>query len=235
VSIPRDPFRSIEEAFRRAPLFGALSEDQRAELVRCSRRVDLAAGEHLWEEGAGATHLGLLVVGRLRIARIGARGEVVVDLAVPGDLLGEVAFSLGASYQSTPVCQRRASVVLVPAQAVRDILERDPQGAIALALDLAAQVVRLYHAAEDVASGTVEERLARVVLRLADRAGEPHRGHTLVSVRLRRSDLAAMAATTLESVSRKISKWRRLGWVEAHPSGYLLCDLSALRAIADAR
>jgi CRP-like cAMP-binding protein len=124
---------------------------------------------------------------------------------------------------------------LIPASAVRTRLTANPGIAMSLALDLAANVVRLTRLAEDLSSGAVECRLARVLLRLAERAGEPFPGGTLIPLRLRRGDLAAMAATTLESTSRKIAEWQRRRWIVAQPAGYLIRDIAALHALAEDR
>lgn len=218
-------------ALGRSVLFKAVPESERAAIAGESRVRSLGAGERLWCAGDEARHLGLVLAGRLKIARPGAR-EVLIDVAVPGDVLGEVAFARGASYQHDVSCLRIARVLLVPTETVRARLAANPKMAMALALDLAENVVRLTRLAEDLSSGAVDRRLARVLLRLADRAGQPFPGGTLIPLRLRRSDLAAMAATTLESASRRIAEWQRRKWLLAQPAGYLLRDAAALHAIA---
>ena len=98
--------------------------------------------------------------------------------------------------------------------------------------DLAVQVRRLLRMVDSLSAGSVERRLASVMVDLAERAGEPFPGGILIPLRLRRSDLASLAATTLESASRKISVWRRAGLVILEPIGYLIRDLDALRRLA---
>lgn len=216
----------------RAAVFGDLPGETRLALIAASREVVLNAGEPLWREGEAAKNLGVVLVGRCKIVRGDDSREVIVDVAVPADVLGEVAFSIRATYQSSVVCLRRARVLLVPADAFRQALAQSPEATQALALDLAAQVVRLMRAIEDLSAGTVERRLARVLLRLAERAGEPFPGGILIPLRLRRADLAAIAATTLESASRKIADWQRRGWVVPQPAGYLVRNEAALRKLA---
>lgn len=231
--MPRPDPALLEDALRRVPLFGSLTRTQRAVLLAAGRVLDLGEGEMLWREGDPARHVALVLRGRLRVQRSRPRREVTLDVAVPGDILGEVALSLGASYQSDVVCPRHASVLQIPAREVRALLEQAPRVALALALDLAQQVVRLYRSTEDLACTSVEQRLARVLLRLAARAGEPFPGGLLIPVRLRRADLAAMAATTVESTSRKLAEWTRKGFVLTQPAGLLIRDASSLRRLID--
>jgi CRP/FNR family transcriptional regulator len=216
-----------------APLFSSLSAGARAELTLRSRVVSLVAQQRLWTAGDEATHVGLVLSGRLKLVQHVADREVIIDVALPGEILGEVAFALGSAYQSTVWCLRRARVLLVPADSLRQVLEREGNTMAALATSLAAQVQRLMRLIQDLSAGNVERRLARVLVGLAERAGEPFPGGVYVPLRLRRADLASLAATTKESVSRKVGAWTRSGWLVAQPVGYLIRDLQALRRVAE--
>ncbi len=219
-------------AMERAPLLGALSSAHRLRLTREARLVTLGARQVLWRKGERADHLGLVLVGRLALSRADGRRDTLLDVVGPGELLGEVAFTLEACYQSDAVCLRRARVALVSARLMHDLLEAEPRATTELALRLAEQVVRLMRQLETLSASSVDQRLARTLLALAERGGQPFPGGVLLPMRLRRADLAALAATTLETVSRKLGVWRRRGWVQPQPAGYLLQDLPALRALA---
>jgi CRP/FNR family transcriptional regulator, nitrogen oxide reductase regulator len=202
-------------------------------LAGLAKEVVLRTGQYLWREGHPANNLGVVMSGRLKVTRSEPRGETILDIVVPGRVLGEVAFSAGTSYQSDVVCLRRARVAVVSTTAFRAAMRAEPHVAEALAMDLAAHVVRLYRSAQELSGSSVQCRLARVLLRLADDVGEPFPGGTFIPARLRRADLAAMAATTLESVSRKVSVWTRLGWLRPQPVGYLIRDRGALQRLVD--
>lgn len=228
--------RDLEEisaALASAPVFAALDSKDRAALVERSRVVQLTTQQQLWGQNQRAEHIGLVLAGRLKVTREQRQREMIVDVAGPGDVLGEVSLSLGAAYQFEVRCLRRARVLLVPARELRALLQRHPPAAVALALDLAQQVMRLTRRLEAMGAGDVEHRLARVLLGLVDRFGAEFPGGTLVPLKLRREDLASLAATTLESTSRRLSKWKELGLVVPQPVGYLVKDVAALRRLLD--
>jgi CRP-like cAMP-binding protein len=230
--VARSRREDLERALALAPLFGALPERSRAHVAQRARIVQLSAKQRLWTSGEPAHQLGLVLSGRVKVVHAVGDREVIVDVVLPGELVGEVAFALGSTYQSTVVCLRRARVLLVEADALRHELTREHRALGILAASLATQVQRLMRLVQDLSAGSVERRLARVMLGLAERAGEPLSGGVYVPVQLRRSDLAALAATTEESVSRKIGAWSRRGWLVAQPVGYLINDVDALRAAA---
>ncbi|MBL8919112.1 MAG: Crp/Fnr family transcriptional regulator [Myxococcaceae bacterium] len=218
--------------FQAAPVFSALPRSMHEGLARHTRVVQLRAHDVLWREGDRATNLGLVLHGRVAVERSRHR-KVMVDVAGPNELVGEVAFSLGAAYQFDVRCLRRSRVALVPARLLQTALRAQPAVAVALAFELAQEVLRLTRRLESLSAGTVSRRLARVLLGLTERFGTPFPGGTLMPVRLRREDLAALAATTLESVSRQISVWKRDGVLVPQPVGFLMTDLQRLRRLAD--
>ncbi len=223
----------LEEAFSKAPVLSALSPHDRAELVRTCRVVELRTRELLWREGAKADALGLVLMGRLAVER-SRRKAVIVDVVGAADFVGEVAFTLGARYQFDVRCLRKARVALIPSAALHRMLDARPRAAVALAMNLAEEVLKLTRRVESLSAGSVSQRLARVLVGLADRFGEPFPGGVLMPVRLRREDLAALGATTLESASRQISAWKAEGVVMPQPAGMLIRDLAGLRALGDA-
>lgn len=222
------PTPELLACFQEAPVFGALPRTVQGALARRTRVVELRAHELLWREGDEARHLGLVLHGRVAVERAGAK-NLIVDIAGAGALVGEVAFSLGASYQFDVRCLRRARVALVPSSDLRTLIRSQPTLALALTFELAQEVLRLTRRLEALSAGSVADRLARVLLSLAERFGTPFPGGTLLPVRLRREDLAALAATTFESASRQINQWKRRGVLVPQPNGFLLKDLAALR------
>ncbi|MDP2270000.1 MAG: Crp/Fnr family transcriptional regulator [Archangium sp.] len=218
--------------FEAAPLFRTLTPAERAALARHTRVVSLRAHGVLWREGDEATQLGLVLHGRVAIERASLR-RLMVDVAGEGQLVGEVALSLGAAYQFDVRCLRKARVALVPAPALHDLMGRQPGLGLALAATLGHEVLRLTRRLEALSAGNVSQRLARVLLGLTERFGTPFPGGTLMPVRLRREDLAALAATTVESASRQISAWKRQGVLVPQPAGFLVKDFRALRLLGD--
>lgn len=222
----------VLQAFATAPVLAALPATVADDLARRTKVVTLRTHGMLWREGDRATHLGLVLHGRVAVERAQQR-RVIVDVAGAGELLGEVALTLGAAYQFDVRCMRKARVALIPAQQLRAILKAQPAVAVALTLELAREVMRLTRRLEALSAGSVRQRLARVLLSLTERFGTPFPGGTLLPVRLRRDDLAALAATTIESASRQVSEWKRQGVLTPQPAGFLVKDLRALRLSGD--
>jgi CRP-like cAMP-binding protein len=215
-----------------APLFAALSPRSRQDLADAGRILALGPGQPLWRQGQPAAMVGLVIAGRCKLVRETPAREVIVDVALPGDLLGAIGFATESDYSTTVVCLRRARVLLVPASLLRAVLVKESHAVAALAAGLARDVSRLMRMIQNLSAGSVQRRLASVLLDLATRSGEPFPGGVTIPVRLQRKELAALAATTLESASRTISAWRRRGLIALSADGYQIPDLEALKAVA---
>ena len=82
-----------------------------------------------------------------------------------------------------------------------------------------AGAARLSRAETDIGgqgTDTVEQRVARALLRLADKLGKDRGAQgLLLEVPLSRADLAGLARSTPESVSRVMSRWKKAGIIDS--------------------
>jgi CRP/FNR family transcriptional regulator, nitrogen oxide reductase regulator len=67
-----------------------------------------------------------------------------------------------------------------------------------------------YH---ELATERVQQRIARVLLRLAAQSGRKMQDGVLIDLPFSRQDLAEMAGTTIYTVSRVVSAWEKQGLV----------------------
>lgn len=229
-----DGVTEVTEALSRTVIFSSLKPVELEPLAVSAKIVSLRSSEILWTEGGVADHLGVVLTGRLKIIRQRAGREVIIDVVGTHDVVGEVAITSASPYLFDVRCLRRARVAILPVATFRAAEAKYPQVAKGMATLLAEHVLRLTRHIEALSAGSVEHRLAQMLVELAERFGEPFPGGTLLPVHLRREDLAALAATTLESTSRRIAAWQRQGVLVAQPAGYLLKDLSALKELAAA-
>lgn len=220
------------DRLRRSAFFAGLPPQVLIRMVAGADTVLLSRGQRLWSEGDRASQVGLVLSGRLKAVRAYGRREVIVDVALPGDVLGDVAFALGEPYLSSVVGLRRSRVLLLPAEALKRAFQHDPRALSFALFSLARRAQRLMRLVEGLSAGSVVRRLATTLANLAGRVGEPFPGGLLIPIRLRRAELAVLAATSVESVSRALATWQRGGILTVLPEGYLVRDLAALQRLA---
>lgn len=142
----------------------------------------------LVRQGAPCEGLWLVLSGALRVAQVSHDGrELVLDVLGPGDGAGEHP---GVASPVTVRALRPCRLVPVSPRAAADLLTARAHRAAALAADLAWLDVR--------------SRVARRLDDLADRFGRPVDGGRLILLPLTQDEVAALAGTTRESVSRAL-------------------------------
>ncbi|RPF28959.1 Crp/Fnr family transcriptional regulator [Georgenia muralis] len=218
---------------RQVPYFRGLTEDELAGVDARMVSLSWAEGDRLYTAGEPAEHLFVVAAGRVKLTRTGAGGtEVITDVLAPGDLLGALSTLGEPTYAESAVALTTTCALRIGPAAFREVLTERPAVALRVLDDLAGRLAR---ARSDVGrSGeSVAARVATVLLRLADRMGQERPGGgVLIQVPLSRADLAAMAGSTPESVSRVMSRWRSDGLVDSGRRWTALLDRDGLARIA---
>ena len=104
---------------RQTPLLSGLSVDHIARLLAAARRLDVAQGTRLIEQGAVADDLYLVLRGRFTVI---TGGQAIADICA-GEPIGEIAFFAGG-VRSANVVAARASTVLALSRPAWDGLAR---------------------------------------------------------------------------------------------------------------
>src|SRR5699024_5681516 len=138
----------------------------------------------------------------------------VADILVPGELFGAMG-TLGEPYHSHTATALVGSCTLrIDQDDFREVLVEHPRVALRVLEDVAARLARAQADIGGQTTATVPQRVATALLRLADKLGEDSGdGAVMLEVPLSRSDLAGLARSTPESVSRVMSRWKKEGVV----------------------
>lgn len=218
----------------RVGYFTGLDEDDLLGIDRRLVSLSWAEGDPLFRAGEPAQHLYVLASGRVKVSHPTARGtEVITDVLVPGDLFGTLSTLGDPEYPETAEALTTACALRMDLEAFRGVLSDHPQVAMRVLDDVAARLAAVRTGAAQAASGTVEQRVAGVLLRLADKLGQDrYTGDTLLQLPLSRADLAAMTGSTPESVSRVMSRLKRDGVVDTGRRWTSVVDRERLAALA---
>jgi CRP-like cAMP-binding protein len=212
----------------------SLPHELRELVVSATVTIDASAGTQLFHRGEPGCFAWAVQTGRVHLLRSGPGGRrLVLEVVGPGDWFGAVVALQNRPYSASAVTAVASTVWKVPADVLRTVAERDPT-VRAHVLDLAT---RRLGRAQDRLCLTVfehlEPRLARAVLALAEETGASDEAPIRVSVG--RQELADLVGTTIESVSRVISRWRRAGLVDAGRQRLTVRDLDGLRRLTTRR
>jgi CRP/FNR family transcriptional regulator len=213
--------------------FAGLGAAALAELAAAFERREVRREAVLFHEGDAPEWMYFVLAGQVKLMKHAEDGRVVIlRLALPGDLLGGVSAYGRRPHPFTAQAMAPTEVLRVAGADYAAIMDERPEVARWTLADLIEQLTEAHETMKSLAVERVEQRVARQLLRLAERAGQPTPEGTRLAVGLSRQDLADLAGTTVETAIRVLSRWRRRGLVGDQAGHLLLRDLEALRELA---
>jgi CRP-like cAMP-binding protein len=197
-------------------LFARLPTATLARVAADLRRRRVPRGAFVFLEGEPAEALHVLVAGRVKVVRETEDGrEVILRLIGPGEIFGGAGGWGEPRYPASARAQEESVVLRLPADRFARLLETEPSFATAVVAELGARLREAEARIRELQTERVERRLARVLLRLADKTGRRTGEGVEIGVALTRQDLAELSGTTLSTASRTLSRWDEQGIVAA--------------------
>ena len=205
-----------------------------AELRRIAAQAvvrDVRRGERIFEEGAPADGLFVVMEGRVRLVRVARGGrEQILHSEGPGATLGEVPLLDGGGYVATAVAAEPSRLLYLPRGAVVDACRRHPDVALGIIRVLARRVRSFAGLVEQLSLKDLTARTAALLLEESRAAG----ASTFV-LGATRDELAARLGTVRELVSRSLARLRKAGLVRVGGRRVTIVDVRGLTELADER
>jgi CRP/FNR family transcriptional regulator len=216
--------RSPQAAFAQASIFHGVNRGELQELVDVSERALYRRGEVMLEP-TEEDGIFLVAEGAVRMYRISHDGrELTVAVLREGDLFGLVFVqaeiqSKVKSYFET--VEAKTVVYYIPRSAFQRFVAHHPEVALRTVGLLNMRLDTAYDRMEDFALYKVKHRLARTLARLALRNDER-------AVTMSKENLAKLAGTTREEVSRALGKLGAEGLIQTQKRTIIVPDPETL-------
>ena len=226
---------SRTDLLAQSTLFAPLSEEEQAEVARRFSPHRYEKDDYLFWEGEPAEWLVLVTAGQVKMIKHSESGrETILATFGPGQIVGEVGVLVGDTYPATAQALEPASTLNLRRDDYTELVRQYPDLAWALIQELGRRLQGAHETIRSLAVEKVERRVARVVLRMANTAGERlDDGTVRISVPLSRQDVADMAGTVIETAIRALSKFQKQGLIETREGHIVLLEAHRLVAIAE--
>src|SRR3954471_17914232 len=205
------------ELLKSVPLFADLEADELERFSRVAVPRSFPAGTRVFHEGDRSDACSIVREGSFRVTREHSDGRAITLATLgPGEIFGELAMLDGDTRSASAESITDGTLLALPANDVRSLLGRNPE----IALKLVAGLVRRLRAANMRLSRqsfqTVPSRVAGILAQLSregqDGDGDPEEE---VTINMNQTDLAQLAGTSRESVSRFLAELERAGVVRS--------------------
>jgi len=205
---------------RAIPYFSELSDEELNEVGRYFFEESYVRDEIIFLEGDEARNLYFVASGVVKTFKTSSDGkEQTIELARPGDVLNEVAVFDGGPNPTSAQAITPVRLYKIEKSKMLAIISQRPVIALEALRLMAAKMRRLTELVEDLSFRPVVGRVAKILL---EQARAP-----LVS-RLSQREMAAMAGTAREMVSRSLKTLEDEGAIKMERNRVVILDPEAL-------
>ena len=204
------------ELLSRVPLLAGLSDHELERIANVAVPRSFPKRSRVFHEGDQSDACYVIRSGEVRVTREHSDGRAIALATLgPGEIVGELAMLDGeVRSASLETLGGEGELVALPAGDVRALLARHPD----ITVKMVAALTRRLRAANERISRqsfqTVPSRVAGVLAQLVSEK-DVEGGHGELTIRMNQADLAQLAGTSRESVSRFLAELERSGVVRA--------------------
>jgi len=192
------------------------------------------AGTLLYIEGQQPRGIFILCNGRAKVYTSSRQGRVIIlKIAQPGEVLGLEAALSHREHEETAELLESCQVNFMPtADFIRYISEHS-EAALKTAEQLTADCRSAQEGIRCIGlSGSVEEKLARLLLTLAGNAGQANGQEQRFKLPYKHEEIAQMIGSTRETVTRILGNLKRRKVIEVKGATLVIRDTARLKHIA---
>ena len=214
---------------KRCQLFERLSPAELAALELRSRARKFPRGSPIYLPADAADAVLVLAEGRVRIGSYTDEGkQSILAYIEPGEMFGELSLVDAGQREEFAEAVERSTVVLIPRDAMQELLERNPQVALGVTKLFGLRRQRIERRLRSLLFRSNRERLVHLLVELAGQYGRAIDGGVELAIKLSHQDLASIIGSTRETVTVVLGELQAEGSLRIGRQKIVLTDLPGL-------
>ncbi len=197
------------------PLFADLPLETLEKISELGKRRIYSKDTTIFSENDSGTALFIIMQGKVKVSRESEDGkEVILTILGETDFFGEMALLDGLARSANVIAIEESELIVIDRTDFLHLLHTYPEVSIALLQELTK---RLRHADTKIKSLSLKDaegKVATVILQLADELGKIKQGIVEIEKMPFQHDLANMAGTSRETISRTLNSFAKKGLIE---------------------
>jgi CRP-like cAMP-binding protein len=214
------------------PIFSDLEENSLNQILDLGSLKLYAKDEIILNEDDAGTALFVIVKGKVKISRSSKDGkEVILTIMNESDFFGEMAILDGFSRSATVTALEESKLFIVQRNDFLTLLKNHTEVSIALLQELTQRLRAAGMKIKALSLKDAEGKVASVILQLAEEIGKIKQGVVEIEKLPYQHELANMAGTSRETISRTLHTFAKKGLVELDGTHLRILDYEKFREI----
>lgn len=216
---------SSSEFLSFVPIFSDLPKEELDKIEKIGTRKQYEKNEVILVEEEAGNALFVIVTGKVKVARTsGDDREVILTILTDSDFFGEMAILDGLTRSATVTAIEKSELFIIQRNDFLNLLRSYPDVAIALLQELTKRLRAADMKIKALSLKDAEGKVATVILQLADEIGKIKQGKVEIEKIPMQQDLANMAGTSRETISRTFHSFAKKGLIETEGSKLRILD-----------
>jgi CRP/FNR family transcriptional regulator, cyclic AMP receptor protein len=204
--------------------FLALVRERWSELEAFTTTDHYEPNEVIFSVGDAPHAMHLIESGRVKVSQLSGEGEEkIIGIYQKGDVVGEVCLCKKGPREHQAVALEASDVASFRVNELLRLLQGKPEMILNLLMIFCARVVECQEQVASLAFDEVRERLVKELLRVCGLGvGESRKAAVQLPLRLTHQELASLANTTRDNVTRIMNEFRSNGLVDYDREGTVI-------------
>ena len=213
------------ELLQSVALFWDLSEEELGYISEKMIARHYESGKFIFFEDSEGEQCFFVVQGSVKVTRLSKDGrEVILAMLNEGEFFGEMALLDGESRSANVIALEETEVLTLNREDFLVVLHDYPQIAIQLLKEMAHRLRKSDRQIASLSLSDAEKRIALCIIRFADEQGVIRRGQVSIPRVPIQQDIANMAGTSRETVSRAINLLEKEHFIKRQGRELLILD-----------
>ncbi len=197
------------------PIFSELNEDTLEKISKLGIQKSFKKDSVILFEHETGSALFVIISGKVKVSRVSDDGkEVILTILGDSDFFGEMAILDGLARSANVTAMEDSELFIIQRSDFLDLLHNHPEISITLLQELTQRLRSADMKIKSLSLKDAEGKVATVILQLADDVGKIKQGTVEIEKLPFQHDLANMAGTSRETISRTLHSFAKKGLVE---------------------
>lgn len=219
-----------ETFLRYVPIFTDLPEDALEKIERIGNRKTYNKDEPILLEEDSGTALFVIISGKVKVSRSSDDGkEVILTILGESDFFGEMAILDGLARSANVIAIEKSDVFVIRRNDFLNLLENHSEVTITLLQELTTRLRNADMKIKALSLKDSEGKVATVLLQIAEYSGIIKSGVVEIEKLPVQQDLANMAGTSRETISRTLHSFAKRGLIELDGAKLRILDFGKFK------
>ena len=213
---------------REVPIFGDLTEEALLTISKLTVRRTFPRSTLIVLEESHAETLYIIELGSVKITRLNEEGrEVILAMLGPSEFFGEMALLDGQGRSANVMALEDTTLVTLSRRDFLDVLGQYPSISIQLLREMTSRLRKSDQQIKSLSLSDAEHRIGIALHRISEDVGIFRKGEVIIAQLPFQQDIANMAGTSRETVSRMLKNLNKKGLLKREGRKLIIYDYAA--------